>query len=457
MTALAAAHRTGGEREEGGRAGVPRRPRACTWWEERACTHPSAARRTPSAACPAAPRRVGGGGPVTPSAARRTPPAACPAACGPAPDLALAAWAAGRRVRHEQANLATRACAGDHELEQALPLRRQELSEATRRELLAGVSTAQPALPSAAQVITSSLAAVPAAGAVQVPPPPPQEVAEPAVKRQCLELLESERELLAAKRELALLKRVVCEEELAALEAGWALEQKQLEVGWALEQKQLQRKCESVEANQQAVFHVYQTTLRLYQKQLQEGGLALDARDVMFVSDERRNNARRALALLQRAGVCATFEQALGSQAALPAPAGGAPLDESARPEEARPEGAPVEGEPAGGEPAPGAGTLAPRAPALPAEAVPRAELGLTEVLLRLAPAPAPRGAELTGLLIRAGKYAAAAYRAAHGGQPPPRVQRLVGGALRQVNLYHQDDEVLLEAACRRALAPAEG
>eukprot|EP00808_Paulinella_micropora_P012275 g35853.t1 len=263
-----------------------------------------------------------------------------------------------------------------------------------------------------------------------------QEVKNIEIAIPDLAAIANEREHLEAKRALAIFRRVVYEEEINLAN---------------FEQKYAEARCQSVRAIQQTVFDLCQAPTRLYEKSLATAGVELDARDILFLKDETRNSARRALAWVSRAGLTATLDEILlpaHGRAALPVATG-----ENGAPPAATGDGEPPAGLGENGVP-PAAAT------AVPPAVVSQAELGLTEVLLQLAPSPKPRSAELRNLLIRAGRLAAQKFRAAHDGANPPCVQRLVENAMRPVNLYFERDRQLLVDACREVLAkagPAEG
>eukprot|EP00808_Paulinella_micropora_P031426 g43393.t1 len=107
--------------------------------------------------------------------------------------------ARSKQLQREQANIATRACAGDTELERALPVRREVLSEITRQGLLAGV-----AAHTAGGVQSEPGLLQPYAGGNTVARTTMEQAQEqePPTKRQCTELaaIANEREHLEAKR-----------------------------------------------------------------------------------------------------------------------------------------------------------------------------------------------------------------------------------------------------------------
>eukprot|EP00808_Paulinella_micropora_P024066 g55966.t1 len=115
--------------------------------------------------------------------------------------------ARSKQLQREQANIATRACAGDTELERALPVRREVLSEITRQGLLAGVVAH-----TAGGVQSEPGLLQPYAGGNTVARTTTEQAQEqePPTKRQCTELaaIANEREHLEAKRALAIFRRL---------------------------------------------------------------------------------------------------------------------------------------------------------------------------------------------------------------------------------------------------------
>eukprot|EP00808_Paulinella_micropora_P028007 g680.t1 len=106
--------------------------------------------------------------------------------------------------------------------------------------------------------------------------------------------------------------------------------------------------------------------LDAYKGVLELLGIKMDDRDKLFFADEARNSARQAV-------------QAMRSTVSLPA-------------------------------------ITATASATVPQPVVAKKELAMTDVFLQLASSPRPAGAERTALLIKAGKLAAARYRARHQG-----------------------------------------
>eukprot|EP00457_Paulinella_chromatophora_P002785 gb/GEZN01002790.1/.p2 GENE.gb/GEZN01002790.1/~~gb/GEZN01002790.1/.p2 ORF type:complete len:362 (-),score=61.42 gb/GEZN01002790.1/:1149-2234(-) len=79
-----------------------------------------------------------------------------------------------------------------------------------------------------------------------------------------------------------------------------------------------------------------------------------------------------------------------------------------------------------------------------PIARAPDPELSFTDVAKKMA--PGVKGKELESLLLSAGKLMARQYIEKHG-RVPAKVPRLVNNAMRQVNLYHESDREIMEAA----------